>query len=81
MRVTTVCGDIAPSELGFTSMHEHTMLDFSIAGRFTEAMFPDIREEQLEFIPENYGFLKTGTFLASKELQKNEDFDYFVKEI
>ena len=26
-RVTTVCGDIAPEELGFTDMHEHIMFN------------------------------------------------------
>ena len=25
-RITTVCGDIAPEELGYTDMHEHLSL-------------------------------------------------------
>lgn len=81
MRITAVRGDIAPEQLGFTSMHEHTLLDLSIAGEFMKNMFPDVTDDQLTFTPENYGFLKTGTYLLSKELQIIDDFDYLVKEL
>jgi phosphotriesterase-related protein len=81
MKITTVCGDIAPEQLGFTSMHEHTMLDMSTAGKFLKNMIPDVSDDQLVFTPENYGFLKTGTYLLSRELQIVDDFDYLVKEL
>jgi phosphotriesterase-related protein len=81
MKITTVCGDIAPEQLGFTSMHEHTMLDLSIAGTFMKNMFSDVTDDQLVFTPENYGFLKTGTYLLSKDLQVVDDFDYLVREL
>jgi predicted metal-dependent phosphotriesterase family hydrolase len=29
MKIRTVCGDIAPSVLGFTTMHEHTITDLT----------------------------------------------------
>jgi phosphotriesterase-related protein len=81
MKITTVCGDIAPEQLGFTSMHEHTMLDLSIAGAFMKNMFSDVTDDQLVFSSENYGFLKTGIYLLSKDLQIVDDFDYLVKEL
>ena len=32
-RITTVCGDIAPEELGYTDMHEHVMFDGTDMGK------------------------------------------------
>jgi phosphotriesterase-related protein len=66
-RITTVCGSIAPEELGMPSMHEHTLLDLSAAGQYMLDMFPDVSPKQVEFKPENYPFLKTGTFLLNRE--------------
>ena len=33
-KITTVCGDIEPKDLGVTSLHEHTYLDMSISREF-----------------------------------------------
>lgn len=73
-------GDITPSALGFTSMHDHTFVDLRVAGEFMQNMFPDVTKEMVEFKPENYGFLKTGTFLLCKELQVMDNMDLLVKE-
>lgn len=78
--ITTIQGDITPAQLGFTSMHDHTFLDLSIAGEFMETMFPNIPASLLEFKPENYPFLKSGVYLVSKELQKVDDIDFLLKE-
>lgn len=79
-RITTVCGDIAPEELGFTSMHDHTFVDLSLAGAFMEAMFAGMPSQMLAFTPENYAFLKNGSYLANKELQVVDDLELLVKE-
>lgn len=79
-KIRTVQGDIAPEELGLTSMHDHTFLDLSVAGQFMKNMFPGVTDEMVAFVPENYGFLKSGTYLMSKELQIIDDMDYLMKE-
>lgn len=79
-RITTVCGDIAPEQLGFTSMHDHTFVDLSLAGAFMEAMFAGMPSQMLAFTPENYAFLKNGSYLANKELQVVDDLELLVKE-
>lgn len=79
-KIRTVRGDIAPEKLGMTSMHDHTFVDLSVAGQFMKNLFPGVTEEMVKFTPENYGFLKSGTFLMSKELQIVDDMDYLVKE-
>jgi phosphotriesterase-related protein len=80
-RITTVCGDILPEQLGMTSMHEHTLLDLSIARDFMLQMFPDVTPEQVEFKLENYGFLKTGTFLLNQELAVMDDQAFVTREL
>lgn len=79
-KITTVCGDIAPEQLGFTSMHDHTFIDLRVAGKFMEDMFPTVTQEMVQFTPENYSFLKTGTYLMSHELQTVDDLEGMVKE-
>lgn len=79
-KITTVFGNIAPEELGFTSMHDHTFLDMHVAGEFLKAMFPDATEEMLAFRPENYIHLKTGMYLASEELHLIDDLEGLTKE-
>lgn len=79
-RITTVCGDIAPEQLGFTSMHDHTFVDLRVTGKYMEAMFPQVTREMVEFKPENYSFLKTGTYLMCPELQVVDDLEGMVKE-
>ena len=78
--VRTVLGDIAPEELGFTSLHDHTFLDMRQAGAFLEQMFPDVTQDQVAFVPENFTYLKTGTFLINHDLQIVDDIDELVSE-
>lgn len=79
-RITTVLGDITPEELGFTSMHDHSFIDFSIAAEFMGEMFPDIDPDELKFVPENYVKLKEGNFLINNDLRRVDDVDLLVKE-
>lgn len=79
-RITTVLGDISPEELGFTSLHDHTFLDFGTAAEYMKSIFFDIDPAQLKFTPENYSYLKTGTFLLSDGLQVIDDVDELAKE-
>ena len=39
-RITTVCGDIAPEELGYTDMHEHVMFDGTDMGNICRPGMP-----------------------------------------
>jgi len=80
MKITTVNGEILPQNLGFTSMHDHTLIDTSIAGAFMKRIFHDIPGEMLEFRPENYGFLKTGVYLMSPQLQNVDDMEFLLNE-
>ena len=41
-RITTVCGDIAPEELGYTDMHEHVMFDGTDMGNICRPGMPGI---------------------------------------
>lgn len=78
-KITTVRGDIAPEQLGKTNMHDHIFLDVRECG--LEKVFGNgIPAEKLKFVPENYIFLKTGVFIASKELQYTDDLGGMVKE-
>lgn len=79
-RVTTVCGDIAPEDLGFTSMHDHTFLDMSMAGEYMQEMFPDKDPVETAFIPENYVEMLDGSFLNNRELWLIDDVDLLVHE-
>lgn len=81
-KIRTVLGDIVPEQLGFTAMHDHTFVDLRVASKFMKDMFPDVTHEQLKFCPENYGFMKTGTYLMCEDLQviDETDMDYLVKE-
>ena len=39
--VRPVLGDIAPEELGFTTMHDHTLLIMDQAGQYMQEMFSE----------------------------------------
>ena len=59
-RVTTVCGDIAPEELGFTDMHEHIMFNGADMGAICRPAMPtDLPVKYEDKVSlENIGFLK-----------------------
>ncbi len=79
-RITTVKGDIAPEELGVTTMHEHTICDLHLlyeALGITETS----DEEPYQLKMENLAFLRDGGFALSDEcLYRNDDIDYIVGE-
>ena len=79
-KIRTVRGDIAPEELGYTSLHDHTFITLETAAEYMQSIFFDVREDKLAFIPENYDYLKNGCFLLSQELQVIDDEDGLAKE-
>lgn len=79
-KITTVRGNIAPEELGVTSLHEHTFLDLRIAGSFLKNYFKNIPPSMLEFTPENFAFFKQGSYLVSDECAVVDDMEFLEKE-
>lgn len=84
--IKTVCGEIKPEELGFTSMHEHLLCDF------TETMKASVEPEvraSLEYIPasmleltmKNLPSLRNGMGTFSKDCASLYDMDYMVGEL
>lgn len=79
-RITTVRGDISPDELGFTTMHEHTICDLSFM-KNQIGFIPPIPPEMLALKPENYAFLRSGAGIFSDECSTLGNVDYLVKEL
>ena len=67
-KITTVCGDISPQELGVTSMHGHTL-------RYTKL----IRRAILDLTPAEMRSLVAPTFTVEGEMI--DDVDYFIDEL
>ena len=65
MKIRTVCGDIAPEELGFTLIHEHVIQDISpLCGQASPS---DISEDRLTLDKKNLIVLRDGGWMMSKE--------------
>lgn len=79
-RITAVLGDIAPEELGFTTMHDHTVLLMHQAGKNMQMMFADTDPSELSFVPENYVRIKDGSYLANPELWEMTDVELLARE-
>ncbi|WP_138750766.1 phosphotriesterase family protein [Paenibacillus sinopodophylli] len=79
-RITTVRGDIFPEELGFTTMHEHTICDLAFL-RNQLGFIPPIPSEKLTLTPENMASLRSGLGLFSDECSTLGDVDYLTKEL
>lgn len=79
-KIRTVLGDIAPEQLGFTSMHDHTNCDLRAAADYLKSLFPPVPPEMLEFRMENMSFFRTGAYLMCPELQKIDDVDGLAAE-
>ncbi len=79
-RITTVLGDIVPDQLGYTSLHDHSFLTFGTTAEYMKTIFFDVDPAQLTFTPENYAYLKTGTFLLSEGLQQIDDLEGLADE-
>ena len=79
-KVRTVLGDIASEELGYTSMHDHTVGDLSQSGEYMRGLFSDRDPATLEFVPENYVNIKDGSYLANPEMWVTGTVDDMVRE-
>ena len=82
-KIRTVQGDISPEQLGYTSMHEHTLVDMRLVGEYLTQFIPPAPDEKLTFKTENYAFLKTGAVLISNDPANTitDDLDYMTKEV
>ncbi len=75
MEVTTVLGPIPPEALGFTSMHEHIMVDGQVWRRILEPLIPaHVRVQEGDRVcPENMGLLRRNIFLSSDNLRLDDE--------
>ena len=66
--IMTVCGPIAPNELGFTSMHEHILHDSRVFRERLEKLLPkDVpipMDADEPVCIENIGYLRRNYFLS-----------------
>ncbi|GAA1962857.1 hypothetical protein [Kitasatospora viridis] len=80
--ITTVRGDIAPADLGYTSMHEHLNADMSLmlalAKRYGASPVP---AELLSLTNENLAFLRDGGAALSPESSTQGDVDFTTAEL
>ena len=79
-KITTVRGEIAPEELGFTTIHEHVLGNLTFM-RDQLGFIPPIPKEMLRLVPENYSFLRSGASIFSEECSAKGDVDYLIKEL
>jgi phosphotriesterase-related protein len=80
-KVRTVRGDISPDQLGFTLMHEHTLLDLSLMTERFRAMFPPAPPEKAVFKIENLGWMRSGGSMYVPECSKNNDPELYIYEL
>ena len=52
--IRTLKGDIAPSQMGVTTIHDHTISDFTEMHAKTKARMTHVPAEQRRYIPENF---------------------------
>ncbi len=81
MVITTVCGDVAPADLGVTTMHEHTLFDLTMLADAHGAGRPTPPAAMLALEPRNLAFLRSGAGLFSPECRIVDDVDYLVGEL
>nr|WP_288886869.1 phosphotriesterase [uncultured Blautia sp.] len=74
-RITTVCGDIAPENLGFTDMHEHIMFNGADMGASCRPAMPtDLPVKYEDKVSlENIGFLKRNFPLVADAMDLNDE--------
>lgn len=80
-KITTVRGDISPSDLGLTSMHSHTLIDFSLVTEPLRSMMDSLPPERMTFKPENFAFFRSGVYLFSDEYPIYDDVDFLTAEL
>ncbi len=84
--IQTVCGAIKPEELGFTSMHEHLLCDFTEMMKLSiepaaRAQIDRIPASMLELNMQNLPSLRSGMGSFSKDCASLYDMDYMVGEL
>lgn len=80
--ITTVRGDIDPSELGYTSMHEHLNADLTLMLALVERYgASSVPPQWLELKNENLAFLRDGGAALSPESSTSGDVDFTTAEL
>ncbi|MBX9032591.1 hypothetical protein [Gordonibacter massiliensis (ex Traore et al. 2017)] len=83
-KIRTVCGDIAPEELGTTMIHEHVTIDLRDVVKGTRSVFPEVKDEQLTFENRNLQFLQHSAWTMSPDTMdvSGDDYvDFIVREL
>ena len=84
-KIMTVLGPVAPEELGFTSMHDHIMLDMSVWMRNYGAQIPDyipvswndpVSLENIGFLTKNWFLVRDNVVFDDEELMTAEVADF-----
>jgi phosphotriesterase-related protein len=79
--IMTVLGPVAPEELGFTSMHDHILLDMSVWMKKYASLVPDyipvswddpVSLENIGFLVRDWYLVKDNVVLADEELMTAE---------
>lgn len=81
MKIRTVCGDISPDQLGFTTMHEHTISDMTQLITAQQAFKDMVPPAMLKAVPENMAFLRSGTGLFSDDCATTDDVEWMTSEL
>ncbi|MDR3564622.1 MAG: phosphotriesterase [Negativicutes bacterium] len=83
-KIMTVCGPISPDQLGFTSMHEHVLVDCSMfRGRMRKTCFASMRQN---IVPEDPLTLENRSILRhhialSKDNMRLDDEEVMTAEV
>lgn len=79
-KIRTVTGDISPDELGFTSMHEHIIMNFTGALQSNGGKPFPVPENRKEFSLENMVYIRANAF-GYIDAIKNENEELLAKEL
>jgi phosphotriesterase-related protein len=80
--ITTVLGKIRPEELGFTSMHEHTVCDMTIfRRRYEELLPPDLPVSYDDPVSLSNLYVLKHAFILSKDVLDMNDEELFTLEV
>lgn len=80
-RIMTVCGEITPESLGFTTMHEHPLGTMSPYAQAVADLRPDDPFGLLDCREENYAWLRANHALFSDECQLTGEYDHLRREL
>ncbi len=80
-KVMTVLGEIDSKDLGYTSMHDHILVDLSYWKDEFKALVPNINEDKLKVQGQNISYLRKGYFSASSDSVCLNDVDLASEEI